>query len=247
MLRPGLFVCALAITACTDNPYVIGEQQRLDSGVDGCEGSLALALQCASFEDQEVGSGWSDVELVDSGVIERASEPVHNGMGALHASTMGMGSVAVVSADFEPLLFGPLYLRAYLYVPAQVPTETINIFFLGDQPSPDPFTGLDINLEDGALQIFSPQIDPQRQTGELTIPRDSWFCFRAEVEIDDVEGSVRLYIDDQLALEAVAIDTLPPLGVHRLRAGVDWSSAQEELFEIYIDDLALDVEPIACD
>ena len=55
-----------------------------------------------------------------------------------------------------------------------------------------------------------------------------------------------MFVDDQLALDARSIDTLPDDGVTQFRAGIDWSSEQDSLFEIYIDDLVLDTAPVAC-
>jgi hypothetical protein len=249
MLRAAFLLCVLAFVGCTRNPYLIGEQvqQVHEAGIDECETALADALTCASFEDEDLASAWTATTIVDGGALERTTDPVHSGLGALHAATSAADSIAVVSTEFEPLFSGMLFLRAYLWVPAAVPTETINIFFIGAEPEPDPFNGLDINLANGALQIFSPQIIPARQTGALQIPRDRWFCFRAQLVIGEGDGTVDLFVDDQLALTAQALDTLPANGVFRLRAGVDWSSEQAELFEIYLDDIALDVVPIACD
>ena len=64
----------------------------------------------------------------------------------------------------------------------------------------EPFQGIDFNLEDDAIQIYSPQSAVQRQTGTLLIPRAKWFCFRAKVTIAQEDGTVDAYIDDGLAL-----------------------------------------------
>lgn len=233
--------CALALAGCTRNPYVIGEQY-----VDACKTSLARAIACASFEARDVAAAWTEATILDAGALERTTERAHTGRGALRATSEGAGSVAVVAAEFPPVRSGTLYLRASLYVPSDVATETINIFFVGSTPAPDPFTGIDVNLEDGALQIFSPQLDPARRTGERAIPRDRWFCFRMTLDVSDDAGAIELFIGEESALRVEAIDTLPPEGVRLLRAGVDWSSAQTSRFEIYMDDIALDDEPLPC-
>ena len=236
----------LASAACSSGPYFIGEQHRDAGPPSECAEAFADALACSGFEEGDLPSEWADQPIVGAGELERTTERAHSGEAALRASSDGPESVAVVATEIEPVLSGTLYLRVHLYVPAGVPTETINILFIGSDPAPDPFTGLDINLEDGALQIFSPQNDPARVTGELTIPRDAWFCLRAEIAVSDAAGAAQLFVDGELALAATGLDTLPDDGVHLLRAGVDWSSEQETSFEIYIDDLVLDDAPVAC-
>ena len=249
----GLWV--LGTSACSGGPYFIGEHRPdrsiADAGVDSgapseCETSLDAALVCSGFEAEELASEWPDMTVLEAGELSRTAERAHSGQGALRAASNGGQSVAVVSAELEPAVgSGTLYLRVHLFVPAGLPTETINILFVGAYPEPDPFLGMDINLEGGALQVFSPQANPARQTGALIIPRDQWFCLRAEIAVGD-EGAVQLYVDGALALDVVAIDTLPDEGIRLLRAGVDWSSAQQAAFEIYLDDLVLDRAPVAC-
>jgi hypothetical protein len=36
------------------------------------------------------------------------------------------------------------------------------------------------------------------------------------------------------------------MGVRELRVGIDWSSGQDEPFELYVDDVVLDTAPVAC-
>lgn len=235
-----------AISACANNPYVIGRAEdavAVDAGVNECERALSAALVCSGFE-AELASDWS-TSLQNQGALERSLQRAHSGSAALHASSTARLSTAVVFATFEPVTQGELYLRAHLYVPAELPTQTMNLFFIGAEPTPDPFTGIDFNLEDGAVQVFSPQSDPARQTSVLVIPRDQWFCFRARVAIGD-SATVQAFIDDELAIETMPFDTLPDDGVHMLRAGVDWSSEQNDFFEVFIDDVALDTAPIDC-
>jgi hypothetical protein len=241
MRRAAFWLGLLSSAGCTQNPYVIGEHVA-----DECQGELAAAIACSGFESEDVGSGWTETTTIGSAAVERTTEEAHIGRGALRARSFGADSVGVVSREFDAVRSGTLYLRAHVFVPADVPTDTINIFFLGDQPAPDPFTGFDINIADGVPQLFSPQLDPARQDGAGEIPRDEWFCFRAELRVSDTEGSIELFVEDESVLQVAAIDTLPDDGVHLFRAGVDWSSEQTDPFEMYLDDVALSTEPIAC-
>lgn len=247
MARVAVVLCAILAAGCADNPYVIG--RYADGGAGECSGEHAGALLCADFEARELTASWDDgVTIEDAGAIERTTTRAHQGHGALHATSDGSMSVAVVSKTFAPLRSGEVDFRAYVYVPAGEQTRTMNIFFVGYEPTPDPFQGVDFNLEDGAVQVYSPQADPERQTGTLQIPRDRWFCFRAHVVISDDrdKGAVQAYVDDELALDATGIDTLPAGGVRQFRAGVDWSSEQETEFDVYMDDVVLDTERVGC-
>lgn len=244
MARAAAVLCALVGVACSDNPYVIG--RVTDAGVDECAAQHAAALLCSGFEAPALSSGWDDTMIMNGGVLARSSTRAHHGRAALRASSSAKMSVAVVSKDFPALLSGELYLRLYAYVARGLPTRTMNILFVGQAPEPDPFVGIDFNLENGAVQVYSPQATPMRQTGTSTIPRDRWFCFRARIAISDDHGSVQAFVDDTLALDATNIDTLPPEGVHKFRAGIDWSSQQADFFEIYLDDIVLDTAEVSC-
>jgi hypothetical protein len=247
MVRAAAMSCVLAVWGCSDNPYVIGRHIDGDGGVPGeCGAAQSDALLCSGFEQPDVAADLGVTVIVNQGVVERSTALAHSGSGSLHASTSAMMSTAVVRASFPAMHSGAVYVRTYLYVPADLPTQTMNIFFVGDTPFPDPFLGLDFNLTQGAVELYSPQNQPQRYIGELTIPRDRWFCFRVRTEISDSDGLVQAFVDDQLALEVTGIDTLPPEGVRLFRAGVDWSSGQDAFFEIYMDDLVVDSAPVAC-
>ena len=242
MARAAAALFALVQLGCAGEDYVIG--RLADGGVGECAGRTG-AIVCSGFEQPEL-SDWSATEVLERGELERVSERTHNGRGALRAASSAMMSVAVVAASFPALQQGTLHLRAHLFVPAELPTETINVFFVGASPSPDPFSGIDLNLEGGAVQVYSPESAVQRQTGTLLIPRDRWFCFRARVAIADEEGSVDAWVDDELALHAEELDTLPDEGVHLFRAGLDWSSKQDAFFELYLDDVMVSTSEVEC-
>jgi hypothetical protein len=245
-----MFACAhvtLAACGCADNPYWIGhrrEREIPDAAADECR---VGALVCSGFETAQLGDEWPETHIENAAEVTRSSLRAHSGAASLRAQSRDADSVAVVVARFAPQRSGTLYLRAHLYVPDQQPTETMNVFFVGARPDPDlePFVGMDLNLEQGALQLFSPQAEPRRQTGSYRIPRDRWFCLRAEIQIGD-RAEVSVFADDQLALRATQVDSAPPEGVSMLRAGVDWSSEQQANFELFIDDLALDTQPVTC-
>ena len=142
---------------------------------------------------------------------------------------------------------GDLYLRAHLYVPGGLPTKTMNVFFLGDFASPDPFKGIDFNLEDGALSTYVPEDNPQRFTStSLTIPRDQWFCFQVHVVVSAGAGKLTILVDGNTALDEQGMNTRPDAGIHLLRAGIDWSSMQTEPFDFYVDDLVLSTSAVDC-
>lgn len=261
MARAAAALCVLGLLGCSDGRYVIGHQTGADAvmtdggtdagtdagasaGVGECADRIS-ALACSGFEPESLTAEWSSVVTNGDGVLERSTARVHTGQGALHATSLGAMSMNVLVNRFEAVLGGELHLRAHLYVPAGQPTEIINVFYLGT-PGPAPFVGIDFNLEDDAVQVFSPQADPSRQTGSVLIPRDAWFCFQARIEVRDAGGVVQVRVDGVPAIEATEIDTRPPDGIDELRVGIDWSSEQEEPFELYIDDVVVDTIEIAC-
>jgi hypothetical protein len=259
MARAAFLVCAMLLVACPDNPYVIGrvregDAQRpsaqTDAGLDAadadeCAAAHQNALLCSGFESAELEAEWDDSASAREGTLERTGSRVHSGMGALHASSAGPSSYALVSGAFGPLYAGDLYVRTYVYVPAALRTEIMNVLFVGDGDPVEGFHGVDFNLENGAAQLFSPQA-PQRYTDSALIPRDRWFCLRMHVGIDDQRGSVQVFVEERLALQSALFDTLPDDGINQLRLGIDWASEQEELFEIYFDDVVVDTAPVRC-
>jgi hypothetical protein len=253
MARVALTLGVLLLASCADNPYVIGRKLdagRGDAGVDAGGDSCAVehpeALVCGGFEGADVETGWSDSATVEQGTLALSTTRVHRGQGALLATSRGPDSAAIVVAELPSLRTGALYLRTYIYIPSGLATETMNLFFIGATPTPDPFIGLDFNLEDGAVQLFSPQASPQRSTGTTTIARDRWVCYRVRVTIAEQRGAVQIHLDDELALDVTNIDTLPPEGIKLFRAGIDWSSSQDTLFQVYLDDLVLSTTPTPC-
>jgi hypothetical protein len=232
---------AVALGGCEDGSYVIGRFQ--DESCDAYTGALA----CSGFEKPDL-SDWTSVIVVNKAHVEETDARSHDGRGALHAESTGAKSAAVVAEQFPPVKDGELYLREYLYVPDGQPTKTINFLFLGDYATPDPFKGVDFNLEDGALSTYIPGNNPDRFTSTmLVIPRDRWFCLQIEMSVSPDAGAVTMRVDGEIGLEQKDVNTRPPAGIHLLRTGLDWSSEQAEPFEFYVDDLVLSTEPVDCE
>jgi len=234
-------VCVCALSGCGNEPYVIG--RFLDAS---CEGQPA-AIFCSGFERPDL-SEWDRSVVINAGQVSQTEGMRRSGRGALHASSTAAGSSGAVSVEFPSVYDGELFLRVYMYVPGGQDTMTTNVLFLGDLPAPDPFKGVDFNFESGAPEIFLPENDPNRFTSDLlVIPRDAWFCYQVRLAIAEDEGAVSIRVDGNLGLDASGIDTLPPGGVHMLRAGIDWSSKQESPVTLYMDDLVLSSTEVACD
>lgn len=236
-----LLLCTSVLAGCSDEPHVIGRF------VDTSCADQAGALFCSGFELPDL-SEWDERIVVNAGQVSQSEELRRSGRGALHASSTAASSTGAVSVEFPRVDAGELFLRTYIYVPADVDTMTPNVMFLGDVPAPDPFKGVDFNFEGGAPEIFVPENDPNRFTSSLlVIPRDEWFCYQVRILLSEDEGSVTIRVNGELGLDATGIDTLPPGGMHLLRAGVDWSSKQETRFALYLDDLVLSTSEIGCE
>jgi hypothetical protein len=229
------------LSACASRAYVIGRFHD-----DSCA-AHADAILCSGFEQADL-SDWTRVVKVGDADVTQSEARAHTGAGSLFAESAGPESAAVVAQEFPAVTGGELFLRAFMYVPMNVPTQTMNILFLGDYATPDPFKGVDINLEDGALSTYVPGGHPERFTSTtLVIPRDRWFCLQLQMTVSDVAGALTMRVDGELGLEQKNMNTRPAAGVHLLRAGIDWSSGQTERLEISLDDLVLATTPVACD
>jgi len=244
--------------ACTNNPYVIGRVDDAgaaaadaDAGAatpdadDECATGAAAALLCSGFEALDLESEWEASVSSGAAAVERSAARSHHGTGALHAISDGPESYGLVLGRFPAQRSGDVHLRAHVYMPSGLATEIMNILFVGSAERSDPFEGIDINVQNGALQLFSPQ-SAMRYSDRTALPRDRWFCLQLHIAIDAQDGFVRAFVDERLALETEPFDTLPSAGLGELRAGVDWSSNQAEHFEIFFDDLVLDTSAVAC-
>lgn len=259
MTQASWATCTLLIVACSDHSYVIGRYQTgadggtgsdaagEDAGMDECAGTYSEAILCSGFE-QPLREEWPDRVETGSAQVQRFTDQAHSGTASLQAVSSGPKSRAVVVDNFAPLREGELNLRAYVFVPAEVPTEIMNIFFVGDDAaSNETFEGVDFNLAaNGVVQIFMPLHEDPRRDGTLTIPRDQWFCFQARILLDNDDGAVQAFVNGAPAVELLDVDTVPEGGVRQFRTGIDWSSEQEAPFEILIDDVVLDTAQVAC-
>ncbi|HMJ14321.1 MAG TPA: hypothetical protein VK524_23055 [Polyangiaceae bacterium] len=232
---------ALVLSACGSDDYVIGRFAD-----DSCA-SHADAILCSGFEKPDL-SEWSRTIEVNAARVERTETRSFAGQAALHASSRADRSAAVAAKEFLPIDSGDLFLRVHVYVPSGLATETMNLLFLGDYATPDPFRGIDFNLESGALSLYSPESQPDRYTSTASsIPRDRWFCLQIAVAVSADQGTVQMRIDAEVALEQGGLNTRPAGGIHLLRAGVDWSSLQSAPFDVYMDNLVLATTPVACE
>jgi hypothetical protein len=235
-----LIATAAALSGCHDGSYVIGRFHDDDCASHGD------AILCSGFEQPDLSD--FDVITENKADIVQTSKRAHLGQRALHASSTDQKSAAVVAKEFTPVKEGDLYLRAFFYVPDGLPTQTMNIMFLGDFATPDPFKGTDFNLETGALSTYSPQDHPDRFTSDtLVIPRDEWFCFQVHMVVSADAGAVTIDVNGDSALDEKGMNTAPDAGVHLLRIGIDWSSLQTDPFDYYLDDLVLDTAPVDCE
>lgn len=244
---------ALLVLGCSDERYVIGRYDAdassdaaLAPGASTCAVRHRSALFCSGFE-ADLDAAVDRFAVAPTGELERTEQRAFRGASSLRATTLGPMSYANVVAALPAVQEGTLHFRAYAYVASGLATEIMNLFFLGAEPGPDPFQGIDFNVENGEVQIFSPQFPGSRRNGTALIPRDRWFCYRAVVQLAEDSGSVQIYLDDELALDARGLDTVPADGVREFRAGIDWSSQQTSSFDIFLDELVVDRAPVECD
>jgi hypothetical protein len=224
MTRLGAACLCLALAGCRDDDYVIGRFRD-----DACA-SEKDALLCSGFERPDL-SEWTRTIAVNHADVEQTNAKARDGRGSLLAASTAEKSAGVVAGEFPPVTDGDLFLRAYLYVPDNQPTKTLNFLFIGYYATPDPFKGVDFNFEDGALSTYVPGDNPDRFTSNtLVIPRDRWFCLQIQMTVSPDAGKVKILVDGETGLEQEGMNTSPKAGNHLLRAGIDWSSLQAEPF-----------------
>jgi hypothetical protein len=232
-----------------DSDTHIDSDGDADSDLDGdvidttCD-DLGAVLLCDGFED-DLLSAWSR-SVVENGSVDRVTDPVHRGSGALSAQSIEYGGRAMIEADLGSFVAGDIFSRAYLYVPSDSPVENVPLINLSERYAPWDHIAFEIDSDDfPAVWIHGPAL---YFAGSGTVaPRDMWFCVRLHVVISASDGAIEVWVDDELAIEASGIDTLAAGGIEKIAFGITWSLPDEPPCLVYVDDVIVDTSPLTCD
>ena len=222
-----------------------------DAGFDtSCSKALMGSAFCDGFEVPDL-SGWSGV-MMNTGprgrpsVVERQTELVYRGAGALRAR-LGAGSVqAAVFADVYPLGAPPeAWFRGYFYLPRDRSNQTEYIG-VSDAVYRESIVG---SVDEFESDIHSHNYERGNfyQTFDAVFPRDRWVCVEMFVRTATV-GTVALYWDSELIQERT-FDTRMRDGLTRLNVGfVDWRvQPRDAEREVFVDEVAVDASRVPCD
>lgn len=224
---------------------------ELDAPVDdpttACDDLLRDAIFCESFEDRSL-LHWTVRESYD-GVVGHTFDRAFRGSGALSArSTAAAGYAERIATVVGGVTDGDLYVRAYFYIPDGVPLVHSNLLHVGGHRSrvtTEPLAGF--NVVDGFAAMYIGAGNVSLRAALVMVPRDQWFCVQYQLQVDDVAGSARLWIDGVPAGEALDIDTRTDDPYVSLGAGIGWSALDQEPFEVAIDEIAVGRSPLPCE
>jgi hypothetical protein len=236
-------VCLLACSSDADC-----EDEGELACVQGACVERARATRCADHPDALFCSGFDDADLPEwslsappDSTLGTTTRYRHAGAFALEARASGDFTRSRFTGEFPVRTSGTLHLRVWMFVEPQTVLDNLHTISIGDVDTGD--WGVSLELFEGEQAVETPVVLP---TGEgVAIPRGRWFCVRAEIDLSDTDGAVRVWLDEQRAVALSDIDTLPAVGAHNLTAGID-HSAQEAHASVFFDELLLDSSPVTC-
>jgi hypothetical protein len=197
-----------------------GGQLDLDAGAESCGPG---EIVCGNFEE-ELGA-W--VRRGDDGLLNRVEivgDPVALGSGSLQVET-NFGAEQVVGAErtFAPVRDGSLYARVMLWVGEETDISDFLVAIQLDDGSDAGEDKLSVDLLPfGGFILTATTTTPAVRPGSPPnlIDRKHWMCIRMEVDLDEQQGSVKLYEHDDLLVQIDGIDTVPsPDGFTRFLLG----------------------------
>jgi hypothetical protein len=203
-------------------------------GATGPYNTQPAPIDCASYtgliacDDFEGGtSGGTVTQTEENGTLELDQ-------GLIVAHTSGPSSRAVLESRFSAITSGELYLRFSLYIPSTVVLRGLNVGCIGDLDDFADF-GVDLDFEANDNMELYVTGDNSVHAATHAVPRDRWMCVLFKMEsISGTNGHVRVFIDDQEAMDVQGIDTLPPAGVRGASAGIDWTYGGQGDTTLYI-------------
>ena len=197
------------------------------------------ALLCSGFDDEAL-PGWS-LSAEPHSTLGTSSRHRYAGASSLEARASGVDTRSRYVGEFPVQRGGSLYLRVWMFVEPDALLDNLHTISIGDVDTAD--WGVSLEFFRGEQTVETPTVPP---TGEgLAVPQGRWFCVRAQVDLGETAGAVRVWLDERLAVRVTEIDTLPAAGAHNLTAGID-HSAQQEPASVFFDELLLALEPVSC-
>jgi hypothetical protein len=245
-----------AMDAALADAATVQDAQTRDAGSSDASASDAAvpnklcpersdALFCDGFEDPKLAR-WS-YTIFMMGMAERATSPVHTGMGSLHATTGAAGMTTNNASRYGAKPYdhqksGDVWLRYYYYVPSSV---VVNSYFSSGVVAEieKPYFGFSLIILPDHVEIES---GGTRFPGTMSFPRDHWTCVELHVQIDPAVGVFEAYLDGTLAVHSSPTKTQPAHGYASADVGIHYTDLAQGPVEVYVDDVVASLTRVGC-
>lgn len=204
-----------------------------------CEDALVDAEFCDGFEDEDLAA-WAS--SYGEGTVERRTDTVYRGAGSL-AATAGSEDLAAVSVEGLEGLSSDVYIRGYVFLGDEF--ELVDVGVMRVAGSDD---GLAIGVEEERYPyVFVDAEGAGVRTSDVTVPRGSWTCLRAHIEVSPQAGAVDLWVEDELAASETGLNTEGSDPYTHFAAGITSPNPGGDDPLILLDDVAVSATPLPCD
>jgi hypothetical protein len=211
-----------------------------------CPPSSASLRFCDGFED---GFGAWTRDKDSAAELTIASDDVARGAHALASATNKRGALwSEVLATFPGISHEPLWARAFIKAHGDMSYDVITILRVETKDdSSDASEGIDVSLKDGKpraeLYVKGTGTDTQKDDTK-DFPVDVWTCVELSLVPDLLDAVATLYIDGRAAV--TFRNPLPLAALERVRAGIFFSSDNQEAVSLGVDAVAVSTERIGC-
>ena len=225
-----------------------GGLAEADSGVVDsiCASPEAAAwVLCDGFEGPNLDNWQVRIDTGDRGevTIERQSDIVYRGSGAMRARVSNGANAASIFANVFTPPAREIWIRAFFYIPKTV--AEIEFMAISDRDQRQAVVAsMDVDRTDFHTHFREP--DEYFGYSPVVFPHDQWFCARLNV-VDGENGRVNLYFEN-LLLDFGRFDTRTDLGYSRVDFGfVSWRNVRRELTrEVIFDEVVVSTSSVSC-
>lgn len=185
-------------------------------------------MLCEDFE----GSDLEAYEPKFEGIVELSSF-AHSGGSSLRAETTDFGGGAAIAATIPTVENGStLHFRAYYYLPE--PLDHVNL------------ASFENCVVVGQVNTGIWCDPPGRFSGEkVALPTERWFCLQFELPLRP-DATPKLSLDGEPIAIMPNVDTTVADGLSWLAVPAWYTDDSQPPVEIFVDDLAVSLDPVPC-
>lgn len=215
-------------------------QATVEAG--GCEW---LACEGAEASDSVEVS----VDSERGATFERVQAPVNSGEYAARFTTAADRSWSAFVFRFEePISSDAVYVRMYIYLPANSVAGRLNFLAIENDDS----FNVDVNLLAGdagdvVLEVYNHLTRAGLSSDDFQVPEDQWLCLQTAVSLSETQGLVTVSIDGREVLRTpYPENTLPSGGITKVGVGAFWTEAGQTDSELFVDDIVVSQTVVPC-